>query len=166
MFCFKQFFTLELSESPHSNSIQTPFYFHLFFVSHIDIYNYFFRIKTIKLFNFDRLSAVNATTIGQEIILICYVFIFMFFGKIYIRFCSDSVSTSETKPWPLLLFLVFLLDVSLVIVELVLDIGLVIVLEGTKTLGTKTLVIVRCFVTCADLPDLVLLPRRFFSFSC
>ena len=56
-------------------------------------------------------------------------------------------STSETKPW-LLLFLVFLLDVSLVIVELVLDIGLVIVLEGTKTLG-----IVRCFVSCVDLPE-------------
>ena len=56
-------------------------------------------------------------------------------------------STSETKPWPLLLFLTFLLDVSLVIVELMLHIGLVIVLEGMKTLG-----VVRCFVTCVDLP--------------
>ena len=75
-------------------------------------------------------------------------------------------STSERKPWPLLLILVFFLDVSLVIVELVLDIDLVIVLEGTKSLGTKTLGIVRCFVTCVDLPGIVLLPRRFFSFSC
>ena len=46
----------------------------------------------------------------------------------------------------------FLLDVSLVIVELMLDIGLVIALEGAKILVTKTLGVVRCFVTCADLP--------------
>ena len=48
-------------------------------------------------------------------------------------------STSETKPWLLLQFSMFLLDVSLVIVELILDIILVIVLEGTKILWTKTL---------------------------
>ena len=40
------------------------------------------------------------------------------------------LSTSETKPWPLLLFSMFYLYVSLVIVKLMLDIGLVIVLEG------------------------------------
>ena len=61
-------------------------------------------------------------------------------------------SISETKPRPLLLFSMFLLDVSLVIVELMLDIGLVIALEGAKILVTKTLGVVRCFVTCVDLP--------------
>ena len=61
-------------------------------------------------------------------------------------------STSETKPRPLLLLLVFLLDVSLVIVELMLDIGLVVVLEGMKSLGTETLGIVRCVIACVDLP--------------
>ena len=40
----------------------------------------------------------------------------------------------------------------MVIVELMLDIGLVIVLEGTKSLGTKTFGVVRCFVTYVDLP--------------
>ena len=61
-------------------------------------------------------------------------------------------SKSKTKPWPLLLFSMFLLDLSLVIAELMLDIGLVIVLEGTESLGTKTLRVVRCFITCVDLP--------------
>ena len=65
----------------------------------------------------------------------------MFFGKIYIRFCSNPALHIRMKA------LMFFLYVSLVIVELMLDIGLVIVLEGTKTLG-----VVRCFVTCVDLP--------------
>ena len=77
-----------------------------------------------------------------------------------------QLSTSETKPWPLLLFLVFFLDVSLGIVEVMLQIGFVIVLEGTESLGMKTFGIVRYFVTYVDLPDLVLLPRHFFFFSC
>ena len=73
------------------------------------------------------------------------------------------LSTSETKPWSLMLFSMFFLYVSLVIVELMLNIGLVIIHEGVKSLGTKTLGTVQCFVTCDDLPDLVLL-RCFFSF--
>ena len=80
-----------------------------------------FIITTIRLFKFGKLTAVNATTIEQRITLICCAIILMFVGKIYIRFCSDLVSTSETKPWPLLLLLMSLLDVPLVIVELVLD---------------------------------------------
>ena len=62
------------------------------------------------------------------------------------------LSTSETKSWPLLLFSIILLYVTLVIAVLMLDIGLLIVLEGMKSLGTKTLGVVRCFVTCVDLP--------------
>ena len=67
------------------------------------------------------------------------------------------LSTSETKPWSLMLFSMFFLYVSLVIVELMLNIGLVIIHEGVKSLGTKTLGTVQCFVTCDDFPDLVLL---------
>ena len=75
------------------------------------------------------------------------------------------LSSSKTKPWSLLLFSMFFLYVSLVIFELMLNIALVIVLEGTKSLPTKTLGVVRCFVRCVDLPDLDLLFRRFFSTS-
>ena len=126
MVCFKRFFTLELSGSLYSNSIFFTYF--LFFIL-IFIITIFIQ-TTIKLFKFDKLSAVSATTIKQKNVLICYVSILLFFGNIRIRFCSDLVfQKSETKPWPLLLLLKFLLDVCLVIVELVVDIGFVIVLE-------------------------------------
>ena len=79
----------------------------------------------MRPFKFDKLSAVNTPTVEQKKTLIYYVFILMFFGKIPISVVTRS-SSSETKPWPLLLFLMFLLGVSRVIVELMLDVGLVI----------------------------------------
>ena len=76
----------------------------------------------------------------------------MFSGKIYIRSCSDPVLNIRNKVPAVVAFSMFLLDVFLVIVELMLDIGFVIVIEGTEGFGTETLEIVRCFVMCVDLP--------------
>ena len=111
-----------------------------------------FIYTTVRLFKFDKPSAGYAATIGQKNTL----------SVMFLSLCSlvrstfvpvvTRFSTSETKPWLLLQFSMFLLNVSLVIVELILDIVLVIVLEGTKSLGTKTLGCVWCFVTCVDLP--------------
>ena len=61
----------------------------------------------------------------------------MFFVRSTFVSVVTQFSTSERKPWPLLLFLVFLLDVSLVIVELVLDIGLLSYWKGRKVLRRK-----------------------------
>ena len=93
---FQTFFTFELLGSLYSNSVL----FTLIFVFNIDIYKYYFHIfifTTIRPFKFDKLSAINATTIEQKITLICYVFILLFFGKICIRFCSDPVFHIRSK---------------------------------------------------------------------
>ena len=76
----------------------------------------------------------------------------MFLGKIIICFCSDPVFHIQNKA----LAVVAVFDAFIGRVTgncwLVLDIGLIIILEGTKSRERKTLEIVQCFVTCIDLP--------------
>ena len=73
-------------------------------------------------------------------------------------------STSETTPWPLLLFSMFLLDVFLITAARLLDMYLVIVFDGTKSIGTKTLGVVRCFVMCVNLPKRRNIIIQYFTF--
>ena len=115
VFAFKV--SLELSESPYPNSHHTRNFFDLFFVFHIDIDNYYFHINNLRLFKFDKLSAVNAATIEQKLYLSVMSLSLCSLVRSSFVSAATQFSTSKTKPWPLLLFLMLLLDVSLVIVD-------------------------------------------------
>ena len=116
------------------------------------MYNYYFHIDK---------PSIIMTPIQQRITFVCYVPILMLsaFVSVVTRF-----SRSEAKPWPLLL-LMLLLDMTLLIFELMLDIGLVIILDGKKRLGMGFLGIRQYFVTMFCQKETELLPTLFFWFS-
>ena len=150
MFCFKTNFYVTIIRI---TILKFHFISTYFFVVHINIYNYYFHInnhQTLQIRQIVRSLGCHYWTKKMHLFVtslsLCSLVRSTFF-PVVTRF-----STSETKPWPSLLFSTFLLEVSLVIVELMLDIGLVIMLEETKSIGTKTLGVVRYFVTCIDLP--------------
>ena len=136
MFCFKRFFTLELSESPISNFILFSL---IFCFSYWYLKLQFSYKQPLDSSNSTNCPKLTLPLLNKKLYLsvmslsLCSLVRSTFFSVV------TRFSTSERKPWLYLLFLVFLLDLSLEIVELALDTGLVIILEATKSLGTKIL---------------------------